>query len=307
LLDYNFLEDAKLKTDRLERTRKSENIDDHPFQFHPNHVKFVQRRIHERLIHMQLMPQGMSRRERNTTHYKSKEEKVYWRMEFVFPQLENQTPFQIDEINVMEDITLQDVLLQYLDANATCVTGSAQGESATITNAPIRNKLELYVNKLIEYRTSTDDKSGHPFSLFMLAEKKPASASNALLYYQLDGTKSIRDALVDKIVVEFPIIQVVLPEDFDKYSIITEDQIQETLKELRDRIQERKEKKKLFQDRQEQYEQKMQEKQQQQKEMHKNNDYGGHSSRGGYQQRGRGRGAGFHPRGRGRGYNAERQ
>jgi hypothetical protein len=303
-LDYHFLEEAKLKTDRLERTRKAENIDDHPFQFHPNHVKFVQRRIHERSIHMQLMPQGMSRRERNTTHYRSKEERVYWRVEFLFDQVltevaEDKQPYKIEEPYVKEETSLIQLLMQYLDSNAVAVTGNAQGESLTVTNALIRNKLEKYVTTLTQYRETSGDVQGTPFALFMLAERKPTGAPNTPLYYRLDSSKPLKESLVDKIVVEFPIVHVVLPEHVDQYPIITEEQIQATLKELKDRIQERKDKKKAFQDRQEQYEQKMLEKQQaqqsapHQQESHEHGNRGrsGHNFRGNYRGRGRG---GYH-------------
>ncbi|KAL0482074.1 Box C/D snoRNA protein 1 [Acrasis kona] len=300
--DLNTLRsDAKLKSDRSERSRKADNIDDHTFQFHPAHVKFVQRRIHERSIHMQLMPQGMTRRERNTTQYKNKEDKVFWRIELIFDQQldENNNKVEVYEKHVDENVSLNTFLLQYIDASSVSVTGDSVGTSTLITHATTRDKLKNYTDRLAENNTSTC-----PFSFFMLVERKPPSSKpNEVLYYELDGSKSLRNSLVDKIVVEFPIIHVVLPSEKQSYQVITQEQIQETLQELKDRINERKEKKKQFQERKEQHEQKIAERQEKYQQSKNDNQRGSDThrgrGRGNFVQRGRGRGGGQYNNSRG--------
>ncbi|KAL9658455.1 hypothetical protein ABK040_005997 [Willaertia magna] len=235
--DYNFLENLEKETNKISKNREINKIDSHPYQFHLPKSKELQIKSLQRKIRLELMSIGMKRREENTSYYNRKGDKIYWRIEFLFDQqeqLENQLNNcqHVIEKHVCEDLKVKDIITKYLDKN---ING----------NAKTRDLLQKYA--YIYEKSLNNKEEDFKFGYFLQVPNRPKNETT--LYYQLNENISLKEALKDMIIIEYPTIHIVLPSHKHLYNIISKELMDSMIKEREDKIKEKKEKRQAFLDR----------------------------------------------------------
>ncbi|XP_068686124.1 box C/D snoRNA protein 1-like isoform X1 [Montipora foliosa] len=179
LSDYRFLEDV----DRLAYTvahdsRKS-------WKRWGNQASLLRWKAKERGVDLRLMPPGMSKRKENSSKFNKTEQCILWRIHWLFPQAGME---YIDKW-VSEHSVLCDVLKKYIDPE----------EADPVYKQSLKNYIAIGLQGV---------------SVFLRVEPLPASK---LRYYELDTSKTIKDCLANKLIVEFPTLHVVLPNNVASY------------------------------------------------------------------------------------------
>ena len=312
--DYNFLENLQSQTIHWSRQRDLEKIDSHTYQYHHPKVRELQYRATQKGIRMELMPQGMSKREQNSSYYNKKLDKIFWRLEFIFMnELDHQTgePCHWVEAHVSEDLKICDLMSRYFDKN---VNGSAKTrdhlqkytsyfekfkqslssttsqESTTVESAT--SELENFKEEKEEHHDETlnhvGDHSEQSSNLYHLEKdhalqnqhredngvsissplrdaffyfiKVEGRSSSETLYYALDSTLCLRECLKNLVILEYPVIEVVLPGYESKYTVITREQMNDMNAQRDERLKEKKEKRQAFLEKKTKYEERQAEK-----------------------------------------------
>jgi hypothetical protein len=254
--DYHFLEEAKSKKFSSLKRRLIDRIDSHEFQYHPSNVKFLQQKASQKGIFLSLMPEGMSKRKSNTTRYINKLDKFLWHLVLSFDQVrlegdlsDKEKPVTLVQTGVSEDTLLFDIIRKYLDKN---IEGN---------DAVIRNRLTKYVHwyeQALMNRPEWNDNNHNisekelapeeiPFDCFMQVLELP---SNQIIYYKLDLTKTLNENLVDKVIIEYPTLHIVLPTHADKYPMATQQQLDEIKKKREEQSERRKKKREEYEQKQ---------------------------------------------------------
>ncbi|KAG2375114.1 hypothetical protein C9374_010118 [Naegleria lovaniensis] len=285
--DYNFLENLQSQTFHWSRQRDLEKIDSHTYQYHHPKVRELQYRATQKGIRMELMPQGMSKREQNTSYYNKKLDKIFWRLEFIFVnELDHQTgePCHVVEAHLSEDLKICDCMSRYFDKN---MNGSAK----------TRDQMQKYTSYFEKFKQSSSSSSTSQDSSFGLENSKPTAAeeqqqitsnpnnqcnqerdsplrddaffyfikvegrpSSETLYYALDSTLCLRECLKELVILEYPVIEVVLPGYESKYTVITREQMNDMNAQRDERLKEKKEKRQAFLEKKTKYEERQAEK-----------------------------------------------
>jgi len=150
----------------------------------PSHLLALQRHATKRNIFLSFMPEMMTRRQTNTTIFDSTKHQILWRVEWKFSDRDNIIKM-VDE-SLPETITLR------------------QAIAHKFKDVAIRHQLHRFVHEGLE-----------GLSFYLKAE-----FTNKTEYYSLDPSKSLNSCLVNKPIIEFPTIFVVLPSDEHLFSII---------------------------------------------------------------------------------------
>uniref|UniRef100_A0A182TGI7 Box C/D snoRNA protein 1 n=1 Tax=Anopheles melas TaxID=34690 RepID=A0A182TGI7_9DIPT len=190
--DYYFLEDCtKFVQDRKRDQRKR-------FTYHkknlPIHMMRLQQAALDRGIVLKFMFQNSSKRQKNTSYLDFKTEKIFWRIEWCFPQT-NENYVYIDK-HICEDSKLCDIVDTYLQ--------------------PSSKHIIPGVDKLANYQA----RGVVGVSLLLKAEGVQKCYDRVTLMNIHD---TLRDSLRDKTIVEYPTIYVVLNDQLDQFHIIDSD------------------------------------------------------------------------------------
>ena len=183
LSDFKFLEEVQLAGDVAKRVKPPA-----PRNKLPHHLQTLIEQANRRGVHLHLLTPGMDRRRNNTSRYDGKHDILSWRVEWQFPLAKANAV----DVRVREDAIIKDVLLKHLE--------TVPGETLRIP------ELENYVKSAV-------------CDLNVLMRKELTAANNPL-YYNIDLSKTLKEVLSGKVMVEFPVLLVVLSKDLGGYSLI---------------------------------------------------------------------------------------
>ncbi|XP_023945811.1 box C/D snoRNA protein 1 [Bicyclus anynana] len=190
LSDYRLLEECArfvyaVKRDEKKRfTRIDKGL--------PLHLHKLRLAARQRGTVLQFIAQNFTRHKINTTKYMYKTNLIQWRVEWIFPTVENKPLKFVDE-TCSEKKKLSELLDKFLNPNAPAFEGSKE---------------------LLYYKSAGF--SG--VKVLLKAEKLKGSAKK---FFELDLSESLAENLSGKCVVEFPIIFVVLKDHAYNFEIIT--------------------------------------------------------------------------------------
>ena len=182
ITDYRFLEEAKRVGDTAKRMKPPT-----PRHKLPHHLQTLVEIAGRREVRLHMLAPGMERRRCNTSRYDNRTGVLSWRVEWRFPAA-MATAF---DAKVNENAVLQDVLSKHLSP--------PPGE--TLKTA----ELEEYASKRV-------------CDLRILLRKELTAANNPL-YYRVNPLDTLKQVLMGKVIVEFPVFLVVFDKDLELYSL----------------------------------------------------------------------------------------
>ncbi|KAK6195469.1 hypothetical protein SNE40_000894 [Patella caerulea] len=195
LSDYRFLEDTSRKTNSI--TRDVIRLEKEK----PRMLNQLIREAKNRGIDLKVLPYPMTRRKTNTTRYFRQEKIIFWRVDLVFPQ----ASVKYTEKRIDENTSLDEILKNYI--------------SPTESDPVIRQKLKQYV------RTMSDE-----IKIFLLVENRP---SNDKRYFELDSSKTLKQNLTEKTILENPVLTIVLKKNWSEYTLLSEEEELEVKEKLK--------------------------------------------------------------------------
>ena len=181
--DYRFLEEIKLADDVAKRAKPPAPKADLP--------QFLQSLVHQarrRGVQLHILPPGMERRKVNSTRYDGRQQLLSWRVEWQFVGAGCATA----NGRVSEHTPLGEVLRAHL----------APAPGASLKSP----ELQKYA-----------DRGADALTLALRKERTPADVPT---YHRLDPGKPLGKALQGKVVVEFPVVLVLLPEEAEGYTFV---------------------------------------------------------------------------------------
>jgi len=157
-------------------------------------------------VNLRLMPIGMSKRKENSSKYSKESKCILWRVRWLFPQ----SGVEYVDRWVSELAVVSDVLKKYIDPE----------QADPVRKQSLKNYCEI---------------GPQGVCVFLKVDPLPA---NKLRYYKLDTSKTLKECLANKTVVEFPTFHVVLPGKTASYPTSDPEEtcttVTESLKEKQD-------------------------------------------------------------------------
>nr|XP_020489360.2 box C/D snoRNA protein 1 [Labrus bergylta] len=138
-------------------------------------------------ITLRFLPVTFTRSRENSTFFLAKERLFLWHVKLIFPQ----SGSEFSQRRVSEKQTLEQILTPYIHPT----------ESDPVT----RQKLKIYVHAPFDH-----------VKVFMKAEGRKA---NSVRYHELDINKSLKDNLSYKTLIEYPVLHVVLRDQWKNYPL----------------------------------------------------------------------------------------
>ncbi|CAM6127283.1 unnamed protein product [Calypogeia fissa] len=189
--DYNFLEETLRQTDSAKRLRAplggNGGGGGGKSELHPA-LKALQRQAKSRSTSLLFVAQGMSKRKVNTSFYERKTKRIFWRVEWMFEG----TDVWLKDPRVDENMSLENILAKHLSSDSGDV--------------------------MVKHRLRSFCKT--PFNELKLLLSKDHCPAPEKGFYELNLKESLRDQLVNKTVIEYPVINVVLPRDASKFVML---------------------------------------------------------------------------------------
>ncbi|XP_008297806.1 box C/D snoRNA protein 1 [Stegastes partitus] len=181
LSDYRFLEDTGRFADGANR----DNLIRAP------HTTFKAKKLaasaRKMNITLRFLPVSFTKSRENSTFFLNKEKQFLWHLKLIFPQSSS----EFSQRRVCDRQTLEQILTAYIHPT----------ESEPVT----RQKLKMYVHAPFDH-----------VKVFMKAEGRKA---NSVRYHELDIQKSLRDNLSYKTLIEYPVLHVVLRDQWKDYPL----------------------------------------------------------------------------------------
>ncbi|KAK1896659.1 Box C/D snoRNA protein 1 [Dissostichus eleginoides] len=137
--------------------------------------------------HSEVPPHHLTKSKENSTVFITKEKMFLWHLKLIFPQ----SSTEFSQKRVSDRQTLEQILTPYIHPT----------ESDPVT----RQKLKMYV------QTPHDH-----VKIFMKAEGRKA---NSVRYHHLDISKTLKDNLSFKTMIEYPVLHVVLRDHWKEYPL----------------------------------------------------------------------------------------
>jgi hypothetical protein len=182
--DYKFLEQVKLAEDVAKRAKPPA-----PRAELPHFLQSLVHQARRRGVQLHLLSPGMERRRNNTTRYDNKSQIVSWRIEWNFVG----ASLSAANTRVSEQVKLREILAAHL----------TPPHGAALKTPELQRYADCGIDDL---------------TVVMRKERTPA---NAQLYYQIDITgKTLGEVLQGKVIVEYPVLLVLLPEEVGGYTLI---------------------------------------------------------------------------------------
>ena len=183
--DYYFLEEATRFTKDLKSNTKIRNSN----KLHLRFVK-LKKEVMNRNIKLYFLNNGLTKRKRNQSVFKAKENSIYWFVEMIFPNANNLTMFRkiSDHTKVAEIV-----------------------ESVITTEAS-----EQQIKQLEFYRAEGVNK----LRVLLKAEGLKNSKNR---YHELNLKKSLKANLSGKVVIEYPTLFVVMNHSVDGFELVQSD------------------------------------------------------------------------------------
>lgn len=189
--DYNFLEECTRYVE-ARRTDKRKMYS-HYSKNLPPHLFKLRNAVKARNTNLKFMLEHFTRRKSNKTYFDTKQNIVFWRIEWIFPNAEN---LRIIDVKVNENEELSKLVNRFIDPES-------QEEFVG------KSSLEYYQSRGV-----------NGLKILLKAEGVKKSQKR---FYELDLKKSLKENLSDRTIVEFPIIFIVFNELADSYDVIDSD------------------------------------------------------------------------------------
>lgn len=205
--DYRFLEEALLEKDRAKRWRPQHGsgsdaaVRSDRAPAPAKSVALVVQKAEARGVRLRRMPDGMTRRVANTTHYDRRRDLMRWRVEWLFraPAAASEpasVSASTSDAKVDETTILRDALAAHLRP--------VPGQAARL------HRLRRFVAAVKEGKEG-EAGGASELAVFLAQDGRPA---NDPRFHKLNLNETIRANLAGKTIVEFPTMHVaVLPED----------------------------------------------------------------------------------------------
>lgn len=191
--DYRLLEDCARFVYSMKRNeRKKFSRIDKDLPIHLYKLKVAARK---RGTVLQFLTQHFTRHSLNTTRYITKTNIIYWRIEWIFPNVDSKPLKFVDE-KCPEQKKLSDLLDKYLNPDTPPFDGSKD---------------------LVFYKSAG-------FSGVKVLLKAERLRSSSKKFFELDTTESLAENLSGKCILEFPIIFIVLKDHAYNFEIIARDE-----------------------------------------------------------------------------------
>lgn len=185
LSDYKFLEEASRLHDSAQRSEVPR-----PARQLPMGLQQFVDEAQRRGIKYEILPPGMQRRKLNTSRYDRRTRTIFWHIHWQFPAADE----SVHDHRVSEQSPLKQLLQQHV--------------SLVPGNSLKRHALRRYVEAGL-----------HNLILLMKKEHCPANKPE---YHKLDADKFLKQQLVGKCVIEFPMLLVLLPEEESQYQVVND-------------------------------------------------------------------------------------
>eukprot|EP01117_Protostelium_nocturnum_P019562 TRINITY_DN8513_c0_g1_i1.p1 TRINITY_DN8513_c0_g1~~TRINITY_DN8513_c0_g1_i1.p1 ORF type:complete len:316 (+),score=67.86 TRINITY_DN8513_c0_g1_i1:169-1116(+) len=169
--DFNFLENIQRTVDVAQKSNRQQQLS---FK-----LKALQNQAKRRKIKIDFMPLGMSKRKSNTTIYSSVQQKIFWKLDWIFLKDNLKTTSE----RMDGSLKLKDIL------------------ESRFEDITIRHHLRYYIK--------------HKEGLMFLLQKEFTSENE---YYKMDPHLSLEENLRNKDIIEYPTIFVTCTEDFSSLS-----------------------------------------------------------------------------------------
>ncbi|XP_048588752.1 box C/D snoRNA protein 1 isoform X2 [Nematostella vectensis] len=179
LNDYRFLEDTGRVAYSATRDASNKRR-----QLNRNVTCFL-KQARRSGVCLKLMAHGMKKRKENSSFFDYRKKHLMWRLHWVFPH----SNAEYSDKRVSEHEVIGEVLKRYIDPIA--------GDPV------VRQRLKLYCQAGVDN-----------ICIFMKKENQPA---NKQRFYRVDMSKSIREFLQNKTIIEFPSFHVVLCDKSHDY------------------------------------------------------------------------------------------
>ncbi|KAH7618989.1 putative Box C/D snoRNA protein 1 [Nannochloris sp. 'desiccata'] len=184
--DYKFLEQVKLAEDVAKRAKPPA-----PRAELPHFLQSLVHQARRRGVQLHLLSPGMERRRSNTTRYDNKAQIVSWRIEWNFVG----ASCSAANARVSEQSKLRDILAAHL----------TPPHGAALKTPELQKYADCGIDNL---------------TVVMRKERTPA---NAVLYYKIHITeRMLGEVLQGKVIIEYPVLLVLLPEEVGGYTLIEE-------------------------------------------------------------------------------------
>jgi hypothetical protein len=186
--DYKFLEQVKLAEDVAKRAKPPA-----PRAELPHFLQSLVHQARRRGVQLHLLSPGMERRRSNTTRYDNKAQIISWRIEWNFVG----ASCSAANARVSEQSKLRDILAAHLTPS----------HGAVLKTPELQRYSDCGIDNL---------------TVVMRKERTPA---NAVLYYKHDiREKMLGEVLQGKVIIEYPVLLVLLPEEVEGYTLIEEEE-----------------------------------------------------------------------------------
>lgn len=172
----------------------------------------------ERGVELELMPVGMQRQKENTSYYDARRKRIAWRVELMFPHF----GIHHTEAAVPETASIHSILARLLmpDTEQGSETPAAPHESTASVHASstARNCAQSKVHQVedgqrrfLRHRLRAYSRAGlHNLTVLMAVHQQPA---NDPRYYRLSLDETLGEALCSRVVLEYPALHIILPEE----------------------------------------------------------------------------------------------
>lgn len=192
LSDYRLLEECARFTYGVKRNKQKwlTRID----RELPVHLFKLKMAARNRGTVLQFLTKNFTRHNANTTRYNFKDNIIYWRVEWIFPNAESH-PRKFADDKCSEQTKVAHLLNKYLNEGTEPFDGS---------------------NTLSYYRSA----GLNGVTVLLKAEKVPGSSHK---YFELDPRETLAENLSGRCIIEFPIILVVLKDHAYNFDIIVSD------------------------------------------------------------------------------------
>ncbi|XP_042515508.1 box C/D snoRNA protein 1-like [Macadamia integrifolia] len=178
--DYNFLEEAKKAAESAQRMRRGKFGSFH-FKL-PFKLRMLRNAAGRRKTRLLLLPEGMSKREKNQSRYDQKKDSIFWTIEWRFRSAD---VILIDH-GVDENTNLCSIIEKHLQPG------------------PWNHQLMPFCREFENLR-------------FFIIKNPKGPKSH---FHQLDMKAPLRQQLADIIVIEYPVVHIFLPSDGPDFEII---------------------------------------------------------------------------------------
>jgi hypothetical protein len=176
---------------------------------YPKHKQILVQKAKERNIRLLLMPQGMQRHMLNKSKYDAKKSRILWKVEVVFHVISavNENSNRLKSVIVLDRIPETEAIYPYLCKEfEALISHSAPSET--------RSTLRHFRESNLIHQIKSD--------AMMLMKRLPCRSSQPK-YVKVDLKQKLREMLSGMTVIEFPSIDVVLPEDGQYFPLVIEE------------------------------------------------------------------------------------